>query len=130
MGPWTLLVLRVIFGIIFAAHGGQKVWVFGLEGTIKLFTSLGIPAPALTATGVTAVELIGGLALVLGVLTRLAAGLLALDMLGAIVLVDLKGGFFAPHGVELPLALLAGLVALLGLDPGALSLDARRLSER
>ncbi|HSQ03121.1 MAG TPA: DoxX family protein, partial [Burkholderiales bacterium] len=94
-----LTVLRMIVGLIFIAHGAQKFFVYGLEGTTDAFTHMGIPAAALSAALVATIELIGGAALVMGFFTRIAAVLVALDMLGAIVLVHLKGGFFLPSGV-------------------------------
>jgi putative oxidoreductase len=118
-----LTVLRVIVGLIFVAHGAQKFFVYGLAGTTGAFTQMGIPAPALSAALVATIELIGGGALVVGFFTRIAAILLAADMLGAIALVHLRSGFFLPSGVEFALALLAASLPLAFAGAGAVSVD-------
>jgi len=130
----SLLVLRLAVGSIFAAHGVQKL-MNGVAATAGGFESMGIPLPMVAAVVVIAVELGGGIALALGALTRIAGGLLAIDMLVAMVLVHLPNGFFLPQGVEFVLALLGASVALAGLGAGALSVDAalrrrRRSDER
>jgi putative oxidoreductase len=70
------------------------------------------------------VEFLGGLALVLGLFARWAAGLLAINMAVALLTVHLKGGFFVPEGFEFVLTLLAACLALACLGSGALSVDA------
>ena len=119
----ALTVLRVIVGITFMAHGYQKFFMYTLPGTTAAFTKMGAPLPTLTAPAVATLELLGGLALVLGLGTRFVAPLLALNMLGAIALVHLKAGFFNPDGVEFPLLLLASAVALTIGGAGAYALD-------
>ncbi len=109
---WALTVLRVVVGIIFAVHGGQKLLVMGLSNVAGFFGQLGLPAPTLTAVMVTALELLGGGALIVGWSTRIAAALLAVDMLGAILTVHLRQGFFLPKGMEFALTLLVANVAL------------------
>lgn len=121
-----LTILRVLVGIIFIAHGLQKFFIFGIPGTTGAFTQMGAPFPALSAPLVAAVELLGGAALVLGLFTRVAGVLLAADMLVALLLVHLKGGFFAPNGIEFVLALFAASVALALTGPGRYALDALR----
>jgi putative oxidoreductase len=126
----ALAIVRIAVGIMFAAHGAQKLFGFGLDGVIGFFTQAGIPVPVVTGPLVTFVELLGGLALVLGLLTRLAALGLAIDMLGAMLLVHIKNGFFLPQGFEYTFVLLAVLVGLALVGPGAYSVDAAIAAKR
>ena len=118
-----LAILRIILGIVFIAHGSQKLFVFGLSGVTGGFTQMHIPLPTITAPLVALVEFFGGLALVFGLLTRLAALGLAIDMLGAIAFVHFKGGFFLPAGYEFALLLLVICVVLMLTGGGRFSLD-------
>jgi len=125
------LVLRVVIGIIFLAHGLQKFGVFGemnLTGVTGFFGAQGIPLPGLMAPLVALIEALGGLALILGFGTRIAAILLAIIMIVAIFSVKLTQGLLG--GFELDLALLAGLVALILMGSGAVALEKNVLSPK
>jgi len=84
---------------------------------------LGIPVPAVSAVILTFIEFLGGIALILGVVTRWAAALIACDMMVAVLVVHLKNGFFNPKGFEYPLTLLAACIALILSGAGAASVD-------
>ena len=120
---WGLAVLRVVVGFTFFMHGWQKLFQFGIPGVTNAFTQMGVPLPGVTAPLVSVLELVGGALLLVGLVTRPAAILLAIDMLAATLLVHLPAGFFLPNGVAFVLLLLAGAVALVLAGPGAFALD-------
>lgn len=125
ISPLAPLVLRLAIGGIMLYHGIDKLRG-GVGGVEDMFTMMDVPAPAATAPLVTAVEIIGGLALIIGIGTRLAAASLAIVLTGAVLLVKADLGIISSGpmpGAELDIALLAGLVALLLLGPGDLSAD-------
>jgi len=114
---WTPVFLRVVVGIVFAVHGWQK-WS-NMDGTISFFETLGIPAATFAAYLVAFIELVGGIALIAGLWTRVAAKFLGIIMLVA-TLLSLKNGF---AGFELPLVLLAACFTLFCLGGGRYSMD-------
>jgi putative oxidoreductase len=120
---WGTTVIRVVVGIVFLMHGGQKLFVLGFGGVAAFLGKLGILAPILAGVVVTLVEFLGGLALFLGLFTRWFAVPLAIDMLVAILAIHLPNGFFLPRGFEYALMLLAATVALALLGPGQASAD-------
>lgn len=126
LSPLAQLAGLIIVGIIMFAHGLQK-----LQGEPAnfggLLSQLGVPAPELMAYVVTFVELVGGALLIVGLLSRLSALLLTIDLVVAILLVKLNVGLIAPQGsgagAELDLALIAGFLVILLAGPGRFSLD-------
>lgn len=121
----ALVVIRVAIGAVFIAHGAQKLFVFGFDGTSGSFAQMGVPLAAFAGPLVGIVEFVGGMLIVLGLLTRAAAIALAVDMLVATFLVHLPNGIFAAdNGFELPLALIAVALALVIAGAGRFSLDA------
>ncbi len=127
----ALFLLRIALGIIFIAHGGQKVfgWFggYGLEGTAGFMATLGVPKFLAYLASFT--EFFGGLAVLSGLLTRPAALGLAITMIVAIFKVHLGAGFFAPNGFEYPLSLLAIAVTIFIAGPGKYSIDNKIFSK-
>jgi len=117
-------LLRIVAGFLFAAHGWQKFSQFTIAGTQGAFAQMGVPAADLVAPVVATLELAGGIALVLGLFTRPLALLLALDMVGALVLVHATAGVFVDAGgFELVLILAASALAVALVGPGRVSVD-------
>ncbi|HEY5718693.1 MAG TPA: DoxX family protein [Motiliproteus sp.] len=122
------LALRIPAGIIFIAHGAQKLfgWFggYGLEGTGRWMASIGLEPGYLMALLAGSAEFFGGIALLLGLLTRPAALVLAFTMLIAIFSTHLSNGLFmANNGYEYALSLLALSAALTLRGGGSLALD-------
>ncbi|MBO1519538.1 DoxX family protein [Oceanisphaera pacifica] len=128
----TGLALRLSAGAIFVAHGAQKLFGSfggnGLQGTAQWMASIGLEPGYLMALAAGSAEFFGGIALLIGLLTRPAALMLAITMLVAIMGVHLPNGFFmSNNGYEFALALLGMAVALVFNGGGKYSLD-RKLS--
>lgn len=120
-----LALLRVITGVTFAAHGAQKLFVYGLDGVAGGFAQMGVPLASVMGPLVGFIEFFGGVALIAGLLTRLAGVGLTAVMLGAMAIVHLPNGFFLPNGYEFVLVLGASATTLAVTGAGRHSLDAR-----
>jgi putative oxidoreductase len=126
------LVLRVVLGIVFIGHGGQKLFSLfgggGISGTTAFFRSVGITSPNVFAYVVGITEFFGGVLLILGLLTFVVSIGLLIDMSVAIATVTSAFSFFSQtkvgYGWELNLILIGMAAALLIMGPGAWSLDA------
>ncbi|WP_198038711.1 DoxX family protein [Planococcus lenghuensis] len=119
----SLLILRIVLGVIFFLHGWVK-FQDGIGNTVGWFESIGLPG--VLAYGVAGLELVGGLLLVLGLFSRVVAGLLAVLMVGAILKVKLAVGFLGNGqmaGYELDFAFLAMAAVIAINGAGAYSLD-------
>lgn len=124
-GDLGLLALRLTLGAIFVAHGAQKLFgAFdggGISGTGAFFAQSGLtpgePLAVLAGTG----ELVGGILLALGLLSRLGALAVGTSMVVALVAIELPGPLVG--GFELPLVLLAAALVVLLVGPGRISLD-------
>jgi putative oxidoreductase len=120
----SLLLVRIVVGVIFAAHGAQKLFGafggMGLEKTVEMMsTNMGNVLPYLVIIG----EFFGGLGLIFGFLSRFSAAALIVIMLGAIAMVHGKNGFFSSGGgFEYNLALIGLLLPILLCGPGSISI--------
>jgi putative oxidoreductase len=124
--PLALLLLRVALGVIFLTHGYPKL----AKSTVamrEMFVQHSLPAYFVYVSGV--LEAFGGGLLVLGLFTRAAGLLLAIEMATAIFKVHSAGGILAVHNYEFPLSLAAAAFALAVLGPGLISIDAALFGE-
>lgn len=112
-------------GVIVLPHGWQKLSVGPANFGERALVSLGVPLPVFMAYVVTFVELIGGLLLIIGLFSRLAALLLTIDLVVAFLFVHLPQGF--GEATQFDLSLIAGFLAILLAGPGRFSLDYRLL---
>ena len=125
---WGITALRIAVGVIFAAHGSQKLFGmfggYGIAGTAQYMESLGLAPGHLMAILAGGTEFFAGLALIIGLLVRPAALGLTFLSLVAIFSVHIHNGLFmSNNGYEFALALLGGTVAVLLEGAGKLSLD-------
>jgi putative oxidoreductase len=114
------LILRVVLGAIFIAHGFQKI-SHGMPDLARTVAHLGFPMPALFAWAAALSEFLGGICVLVGLFTRYAALAIAIVMTVAVVKVHLHEGLVG--GYEFPLALLAVAVAVVLLGAGPASVD-------
>jgi putative oxidoreductase len=122
-------LLRITLGGLFFAHAAMKLFVFTPAGTAAFFASLGLPAPLAYLT--IAAEILGGLALILGVFTRLVPLGLSVLLLGTIATVHGHNGFFfnnAGGGWEYPAFWIVALLVQSLIGPGAYALRLPRLA--
>ena len=121
---WGLLIIRLALGAVFLMHGAQKLFEFTIPGTVESFGAMCAPLPEITAPLVAVLEFAGGILLILGLLTRLVALLLAVDMVVALVLVHAAAGFWvAEGGYEFVAVLGAAALGIALTGAGSLSLD-------
>ena len=134
---FTYTIARLVLGVVFFAHGAQKMlgWFgcFGFTATMGFFTQMHIPAP-LAFLAICA-EFFGGLGLIVGLLSRVAAFGIAMNMLVAILMVHIHYGFFVNwygqqkgEGFEYHLLAIALALVVMIKGAGALSID-RALSK-
>ncbi len=120
----AILLARIGLGIIFLAHGLQKLNTWGYSGTKAAFDGMGAPVPGVSAFLATWIEILGGVALIAGVLTPIFGLLLFLDMVGAFFIAHSdKGIWISDGGYELVLGLGAGSLAIAAVGAGMFSLD-------
>jgi putative oxidoreductase len=132
-GDWVVTIVRIVLGVVFFAHGAQMAFGWfggaGLQSTVRVFReNLRIPAPL--AMLAVAAEFLGGLGLIVGLLSRIAALGIAVVMIVALVAVHRKFGFFMNwygekqgHGIEYHILVLALALTVIIKGAGAVSLD-------
>ena len=111
------LPLRIVAGIGFMMHGLPKL--FDIPGTQTSFINMGVTTDLAIIIGL--LEFIGGLVILIGLLTRIAAGLLSIEMIGAILHVKLSKGFIGGYEFELLLISICSTLVILG--PGKISIE-------
>ena len=114
---YGLLPIRIIAGLTFIAHGLPKF--FDVSGGYGFFESVNLPPELFLPIAL--LEVAGGFAILLGILTRIASALLIIEMLGAILMVKLPKGFIG--GYEFELLLISICVSLVILGPGKISIE-------
>lgn len=120
-----LLLARVLLGAVLIVHGGQKLFTNGVAGTGAYFESMGVPAAQAAAAFAGAAEFVGGILLVLGLLTQVVAVLVTLTMAGAYFFVHAAAGIYAADGGWELVAVIGLAAVVFGLvGPGRYSVDA------
>ncbi|PYE20784.1 putative oxidoreductase [Williamsia limnetica] len=120
-----ILIARIGLGIVFLAHGLQKINTYGFSGTKASFEGMDVPLAPVSAFAVTWLEILGGIALIAGLLTPIVGILFFLDMLGAYFFAHIDAGLWVSDGgYELVLALGAGALLLAVVGAGRFSVDA------
>lgn len=114
---YGLLPIRIIAGLTLIAHGLPKF--FDVSGGYGFFESVNLPPELFVPIAL--LEVVGGLAILLGILTRIASALLIIEMLGAILMVKLSKGFIG--GYEFELLLISIFISLVILGPGKISIE-------
>lgn len=120
-----LLIARIILGVVLIAHGWQKFNEWTIAGTTDAFTGMGVPAAGIAAPIAAAIELVGGILILIGLITRIAAALVALQMVGAGIWGDhvSSGVMVTVSGWELVMVIAAVAVILLAAGPGQYAAD-------
>jgi putative oxidoreductase len=120
--PIALLIARIVVGVVFFVNGWEKF--ADVHGTTAYFKSAHVPFPGVSTIVIATLETVGGVALALGLLLPVFGTLLMLDMLGAIVFVHAKNGFWvSKDGYEFVMTLAAASLALAFSGGGALAAD-------
>ena len=132
--PAVVILIRLVVGAVFLSEGIQK-FLYPADLGVGRFTKIGIPSPEIMAPFVGVVEIVCGTLVFIGLLTRLAAGPLIIDMLVAIsttkIPILLKTGFWVmAHEARTDWAMLLGSIFLLAVGGGAWSVDARLTANR
>ena len=126
LNQWSLTLLRVVLGVIFLYHGYLKLFApGGFTGTVGFLTALKIPLPHYAALFISLVEFVGGILLLIGLLTRGASVLLFIEMLVAFFKVHIKLGLVISqqaYGYEFIMLILAVLVVIMANGPGRFSI--------
>jgi putative oxidoreductase len=125
-GDFAPLVLRIVVGAVFAVHGADKLFNNGLDGTAGFLDGLGLPIPVVFAVLLIAAELLGGVALIVGLFTHWAAKVNLIVAIVAFFTVHMSNGFSVREGgYEYIIVLAAALFSLMITGAGKYSLDAK-----
>lgn len=120
----ALLLLRLVLGVVFIAHGWDKMFITGPVETAGGFSAMGVPNAKFSAYAAGITELVGGGLLILGFLSTIVAAILILLMCGAIFFAHFGNGFFVSDGgPEFVLVLIAALIIVVVFGAGRVSLD-------